>query len=295
MSTDLVKPDPNVSLEEFDYGDDAGKGFENQTRADVTIPWMKLAQAMTPEITKELIPDLKPGMWFNSVTQQVYPRDKGFLFVPALTKSVFAKWTPRKGEGSDGKSKFYGLLEPDDEVVMNAIKNGTFGNYRTTIVQRDPETERDEEVVVALVDTRYVYGVVCSEDGLAEGMAAISFTRTKIRPFKAWNSRMSNFRLRTPRGMTQVPMFSHLTRISADKDFNEKKQEYWVPKFSSFDPRGLKESLLKLNDERYLLGRQCYEQMNAGAIKVNYENAEGEVETDGEEDSGGKKSSGAFM
>ena len=42
------------------YGDHAGKGFQNQTQADIAMPFLNLLQAMSPEIDD--VPGAKAGM-----------------------------------------------------------------------------------------------------------------------------------------------------------------------------------------------------------------------------------------
>lgn len=251
MSTEIQKNGP-MNLAEFDYGDDADKGFENQTNKDISTPFMKLLQGLSPELEK--IDGAKPGMWFNSVTQQLYTREEGFLFVPSTTQHKVGVWTPRdKGGG------FHGHMEIDDPKFLAAKERATaFGKYK------DEEGNQ-------LVECFYIYGVLCTEDGYPESPIIVTCSSTKIKAYRGWNSRVSQFRLvNKEKGTSQrPPIFSHLTRVTATKEKND-KGEFYVPKFASADARGLSFSLLKRDDDRFVAAKMFCETINAGTAKVDY-------------------------
>lgn len=269
---ELTVIDPNSALEVFDYGEDAGGGFENQTNKDLQLPWLKLLQGLSPEVTKSTVDGAKPGLWMNTVTKEVYPRDKGFLFVWATTSHKFGIWTPRKEGGG-----FHGHLEIDDPRVLKAVENAEeFGQYK------DPADPTKQ-----LVECHYVFGVLCDEDGYAQGMAVIPFKGTAIKPYRSFNTRLDGFRLRAPgRKPQKPPLYAHLTRITSEEAKN-KKGEFYIPKFQSYDPRGLLWSLLKQDDERFQLAKTCCEQQNEGKLKVDYEKS-------GADDESGATGSGDF-
>lgn len=259
-----------TDLAELDYGEDSGRGFENQDGSDSSLPFMKLLQAGSPDLEK--LDKAKPGMWLDTATQQLYDREEGFLFVPGTTRHVFAEWVPREMGGG-----FRGHHEIDSKTVTEAIVrakegNAKFGKYRT------PDGNQ-------LTETFYVYGALCTVE-FAVSPAVIAFTSTKIKHYKQWNTRLRGLTIPTSRGLVRPPMFANLTRIASFKDKNN-LGEFYVPRISSADPRGMKESLLKPTDERFLLAKQVAEMVNANAANIDYAKQGGTEDAAG--DDGGDK------
>lgn len=244
------------ALVEFDYGEDAGAGFEHQTAADTSIPFIILLQAGSPQVKARTNPKALDGNMMNTVTEQCYDRDQGFLFVPATTRHLFAKWVPRDRGGG-----FRGHLQPEDPIVLQAVKDAVkFGKYQMT--------EGDE--LLQLSECFYVYGAVCDEDGNADGMALMAFTSTKIKAYKKWNSRLRG--LSIPRkGLPPVrpPLYGSLTRVVSLPEKNH-EGDYNVFGLKAGDPRGLLQSLLRPDDPRFLMAKACKELVDAGVAKVDF-------------------------
>lgn len=249
---ELQKVEPAGEIMIPDYGEDAGKGFEYQTSADAALPFIVLCQPNTPMVVNRQF-GLQPGDFFNTVTEQTWAMDEGLLFVPATTRHYYAKWVPRvEGGGAGG---FRGHLEIDDPIVERAIKDSKqFGKYFI-------DDERDGKL--QLRETFYVYGVTCSEDGKAEGMAIMAFWSTKIRSYKAWQSRMK------PYVAKRVPMFAHLTRITSTMQKND-QGTFFVQSIRSGDPRGMAASLLTREDERYQMAKVLGEMVASGTAKTDF-------------------------
>lgn len=251
--TEMTTTGP-TSIAVHDYGADEAAGYENQTSRDTKIPFVVLLQALSPQVTQETVDGAKPGMWYNAVTEQLWSRENGFLFLPATTENKVGIWTPRDAGGG-----FHGHMDVDDPQFLAAMKKSQkFGKYY------DADGNQ-------LVDTFYVYGVICSEEGEPETAACIACSSTKITPYKRWQTRLQQLRIRKADGTLQrPPLYAHLTRISSYMDSNDKKQDYYVPKFSSADPRGLKESLLSPDDDRFLAAKSLYEMIRSGMAKVDF-------------------------
>lgn len=250
------------SIQKYDYGDDAGKGFENQTNADGSMPFVILCQPGTPMVVAGKH-DLRAGDFFNTVTEQVWKKENGLLFVPSTTRHKFAKWVPRDEAGGSGG--FRGHLEPDDPIVLRAIdESKKFGEYWMT---------SDDGERLQLRDTFYVFGVICNEDRTPDSMAIIAFWATKIRSYRNWQARLRPYQAKG------VPMFAHLTRIMSDLTKND-SGTFYVPTVKSGDPRGMEHSLLSTSDEAYQMAKTCYQLVNTDAAKVDYsKQGQGEAES----------------
>ncbi len=263
--TAITAPEKNTAMAVFDYGDDAGKGFENQTKADMSIPFINQLQALSPLVATE---KARPGDYFNTVTEKIYARDKGFLFVPGGTRRAYAEWVPRNDDGAApaGGGGYRGEHAVDSKIVADAIKASVkFGKFFTP----------DGNV---LRDTFYVYGALCDEDG-TNTMAIMPFWSTKIKPYRAWMTRLRQMTLRDEAGNTilgpdgkpaRPPAYAHLTRITSVQTQNTNKQMYYVPVITSSDPRGLQWSLLARTDERFQMAKECKMLFESGAAQVDY-------------------------
>lgn len=272
-TTALVPPPTNTGLAVFDYGEDLGKGYENQTKADMAIPFINQLQALSPLVVQE---KAKAGDYFNTVTQEIFPRDKGFLLVPGGTRRAFAKWVPKKNrDGTDNKtsgSGYRGEYAVESPEVAKAVKESIkFGVYY------------DDDGLI-LRDTRYVYGALCSESGV-HTMAIMPFWSTKIKPYQAWMTRMRQFTLQDAEGKTimgpdnrpaRPPIYSHLTRITSFHTPNSNQEWYYIPEIKSADPRGLAYSLIGPSDERFQMAKDCKMLFESGEAKVDYSQAQPE-------------------
>jgi len=251
-STAIVKEEEK-NLAVYDYGDDAGSGYEHQTKADTSIPFIVLLQAMSPKVVEG---DAKAGHWLNTATEEVYEE---FYFVPATTRHFFAEWTPRDQGGG-----FHGHYEVSDPVVAEAIKNATtFGKNKL-----DNGNE--------LVETFYVHGILCDKDGDPVSMAVVGFKSTAIRSYKTWNTRMKQFMAGKP---GRPPLYAHLSLFKSESKKND-KGVFYVPKVAPANG-GIKDSLLAPDDPRFLLAKSCKELVDSGDARIdpNQQSQDGEAET----------------
>ncbi len=281
-TTAMTPPPETTAIASFDYGDDAGKGFENQTKADMSIPFINLLQALSPLVATE---KAKPGQWVNTVTEQIWDREKGFLFVAGGTRRAYTEWVPRNNPDgtpvqNQGGGGYRGEHAVESKIVADAIKQSKkFGKFYTP----------DGNI---LSDTFYVYGAICGEDGTAQSMAVIPFTATKIKPYRTWMTRLRQLTLQDQYGKTILdgdrkplhpPLYAHLTRITSAQTQNSNKQMYYVPVITSGDQRGLIQSLLPPTDERFQLAKECKLLFESGNAKVDY-SKQGGGDDDGDDE-----------
>lgn len=242
----------------IDYGDDAGKGFENQTRADITIPFLSVLQPLSPEVTN--MEDAKPGMLFNTVTEELVDGKTGLVFVPAITNHIFVEWKPRETGGG-----FIGIHQVDSDVVKAAREASTsFGDYKT------PNGNK-------LQETFYVYGVLSDEDQQPIGPVVIAFTSTKISVYKRWNTKVNMFTVKTPGGAkVRPPLFAHQVRITSVKEKNNKGE------FFNFDLQpavngSVAESLLPPGAPLLEAAKELREMVAAGLAKPSHDTVTSEA------------------
>lgn len=197
--TQVVKKDaalPSVP----DYGQDAGTGFEGTKGSDLSIPFLAILQSNSPQVEEGTVEGAKPGMLFNTVTGELIDGAEGFVFLPVHKEHAYVEWVPRtKGGG------FVALHDPDDQLIRDAkaASDQTFG--------RIPLDNGNE-----LTETHYVYGLILDADGGSTvSFGVISFTSTKIKPYRDWFTSMYTLKGRPP-------LFANRARIKTTKQKNEK-------------------------------------------------------------------------
>lgn len=197
----------------LDYGDDVGGGFENQTREDIAIPFLTILQALSPQVAKSTVEGAKPGMLFNTVTEEITEAEDGIIFVPSITEHVFVEWVPRKEGGG-----FVALHALDSEAVAKAKdESEEFGKLKI---------DREGGGLNDLVETFYVYGAVLDEDLEPDSMAVIAFTSSKIKIYKRWNTSLRMFTIKTETGKVRPPLFAHTVRVSTKGESNSEGDFY---------------------------------------------------------------------
>jgi hypothetical protein len=239
----------NTALEVVpDYGEDAGAGFEDISKGELLVPWLALLQSLSPIVVEE---KAKSGQFLNTATGHLWERETGLLFVPALRKHYWAEWVPRNEGGG-----FRGHHEGGSREVLTSKK--------------DPERfgRRVLENGNHLVETYYVYGLVCNEDGSIDTPIGIAFSSTKIKPYRGWLSKLHMF------GKNKIPLYANLVRITAKLEKND-KGTFYVPVLSPAVDGNLAKSLLPQSDERYQQAKAFAAQIESGDAKIdpNQQNA----------------------
>jgi len=144
------------------------EGFEDVNSQTMAIPFIKLAQDLTPQVKKtkpEYIEGLDVGQFFNSVTGDIY----GSTFDVIIVKfeRIYIEWLPDRGG-------FVGYHSP--EVAESMAQDHTFGKWKTA----------DGNDLVEY----YAYYVLISGRE-EEGPLIMSLTSTAIKTAKMLNRMMT--------------------------------------------------------------------------------------------------------
>lgn len=207
MARSVVKKKDQVPAE-YDYSADAGAGFEDTERDELSIPFLKVLQKMSPEL--EEVPKAKAGMMFNSVTEELFDGEVGVAFVPCHRTHRVNEWIPRDSGGG-----LVDMHDPDADVVKKARAECKFNELRT------PDGND-------LIDTYDVWGLVLKEDGTYDHVI-LSFTSTKIKIYRKWYTRMKSIRARRADGSAYTPpMWANVWRIRTVQEENQQGRYYNV-------------------------------------------------------------------
>lgn len=179
-----------------DYIKQAARGSENVDMQDLVIPRIELVQALSPCIEEgnaQYIEGAKPGMFYNSVTRELY--GPSVIVCPAFFKKQYLCWRDRKTGGGFGGA-FDSMAEAQDRIA-----------------QEDMRSQDDWEAVETAIQIVLVYNPETQD--MSE--AVISMARTKMKVSRQWNS------LIRVNGMDR---FSRIYEIFGVDEENSQNQSY---------------------------------------------------------------------
>ncbi len=181
----------------YDYGDDSGAGFEGTKSSDLSVPFLAILQSNSPQVIDKDPEGCESGMLFNTVTRQIWEGEgasaEGVPFIPVHKEQVYVEWVPHDEGGG-----MVQIHDPNGEVVRLAIEandGNAFGKLQC------PDSRDDAQVghMNDLVQTFYVYGLFLDTDGVSTiGFGVLSFTSTKIKPYKDWITAMYTLKGKPP-------------------------------------------------------------------------------------------------
>ena len=309
--TSMTPPQETQAIEVFDYGDDAGQGFENQDMSDRKLPIIELLQSNSPEVA-ESKGKVWAGMFRNTVTgecmEEVY-------FVPAITDTCWTEWVPRDDGGG-----FRGRHPKDSKIVAAAIARNDGRPIGKLPVPQPPDPKTGKpQPTHELVESREIYVILYSKEGDVLGFAMIPFTSTKIKIYKAWNSAIGGFAptfygVKDASGQPQgqfpfaetaekkaaaiggtvypikfapgkMPIYSHRVKMTSESE-TKGTNTYQIPVLSPAEGGDeLKKSILPKNDPRYVAAKALHDDVLAGLAdlaKAAYETTKQDPGTDPE-------------
>lgn len=195
---DITPAASGGALTSFSYGDMAGAGFDGMDADDQIVPFVRMLQALSPEVAKksERIEGAKAGMFINTATKDVF---ESFYFVPVSTRQVYVEWRSREDGGG-----IVAQHEVRSDVVANARAKATkFNDLRTA--------DGNE-----LIQTYYVAGLMLdSADDVDGTPVMLSFTSSGIKAYKQGIGGLMKFSRNTP-------LFAHRLLIQSSEMENDR-------------------------------------------------------------------------
>lgn len=193
-----------------DYAENEGEGFENANADDYRIPYLQIAQALSPQVDKDddrLIEGLELGQMFDTVEGNIY---EGIDFVPCYFDHAHIEWIP-----TDMGGGFVGRHELSANMLALTERNDN---------NRDMLPNGNE-----IMDTRYLYGLIVDrETGLTKAIL-VSFARTNTKPCKTLMTVANNLRLQLPDGKSvHPPLYSHIYKLGTAKQTSKSGKKYYT-------------------------------------------------------------------
>jgi hypothetical protein len=214
---------------------DAGLGFENVSANDVAIPYLKVLQALSPElrgVTK--VAGAEEGLIINTVTGVLM---KEIRVIPCAFKKSYVEWTPREAGG--------GLVKEwtEDKILEKTKKN-----------------ERNQDVLAngnLIVTTAYHYVLILSEGGFERALIAMS--STQLKKSRRWLGQMMALQVKVGDKSFTPPPFSHSYHLGTGMETKDTNSWYgWLINDPSMvQDRGIYDAAKKFGQD-----------VTAGIVKV---------------------------
>lgn len=206
MSKEMIEKQNTAVALASQFEEDAGSGFENADSNAYAIPFLTILQSMSPQCKKSdgaYIKGAEEGMFYNSVSQEIFDGLAGVTVIPCYFKRSFIKWAPRdSGGGFKGE-----LMASDPQVSAGRLdKDGRLIDNEGNL----------------LADTRTHYVLVVDKDGGYQP-SVISLASSQIKKSRQWMSKMNGIKMQRADGSHYTPaMFSHQYRITTTPESNDK-------------------------------------------------------------------------
>jgi hypothetical protein len=243
---EVKKVEPAGVPGHYDYGEDAGVGYEGMTSDDYAIPFVTILQTNSPEVEDNDPKGAKPGLLFNKATRELY---ESIVFQPCHRERTIVEWVPRDDGGG-----LVGFHDVNSDLYKDAVLAAKNGGYGRVLAPNGNH----------LVNTVYIYGQLLDEAGAnVIAWAVLTFSSTRFKPLKNFNSATRQLYGKPPPWATRVV-------ISTFRDENK------YGKFYNFRMSPLKdtwlESLINPSEEKALLiaGKDFRDMVLEGKARADF-------------------------
>ena len=188
----------------------AGGGLEEVTSEDVQIPFLRVLQALSPQIKKSdpaFIKGSEQGGIFNTVTKKFWNGDDGVIVIPTYFQKKLLEFVPRsEGGGFVGEINPKNLPKIVKENGMEMLENGN-----------------------ELVRTAQHYVKIVHDDGTLEN-AIVDMKKTQLKKSREWVSIMGMFKYPKEAGQNLVgktmDSWYNMFRLTTVEESNDKGSWY---------------------------------------------------------------------
>jgi len=184
------------------FEEDIGLGLEEVTSSDMQIPFLRIIQALSPQLKKSdpaFIEGASQGDIFNTVTNKVWPADEGVKVLPVHFAQKMLEFVPRSAGGG-----FVAELSPESPDVRQAVRDQDTG---MEILPSGNE----------LVRTAQHYVKIVHEDGSLES-AIVDMKKTQLKVSRKWITLIA---MQKHEGAT-LPSFANMYNLKSTEDGNDK-------------------------------------------------------------------------
>ena len=198
----------------------AGKGLENITSEDITIPRLAIIQSNSPQRKKKdekYIEGADEGDIFNTVTGEIYKEP--LTVIPCAYRKSYVEWIPREKGG--GFVQAYDM-RPSATITDPATKKSSLKNGNQ------------------LVDTAEHYIVIRKEDDTYES-AVLTMTSSNLTVSRKWNTLLKMKKINVKGQTIDPPSFMYEFTLSTVEATNDQGtwQKYKIEEIGQLDKKHL--------------------------------------------------------
>ena len=235
----------SINIEQF-----ADEGFDNVDSKSLALPFLKVLGQLSPQVTQgdsQFIEAARPGMIYNTVTNELYNGADGISVIPCFYKLEYIEWKDRD-KGAVAPVNVY----PADSDIMSKTTRGEDGKDRL------PNGNYVEE-------TASHYVMVVEED--KSSTALITMKSTQRKKSKKWNSMMMSLRNKRKdgKGFFRPAPFTQTYKLKTVLEKNNLGSWYgW--EIEHIGQVGSEETIKAAFD--------FYESCKKGSVRANHKNEE---------------------
>tara|TARA_R110000824_G_scaffold231464_1_gene419336 strand:+ start:6879 stop:7661 length:783 start_codon:yes stop_codon:yes gene_type:complete len=174
---------------------DAGAGQEDITAADVSIPFLRILQQMSPQCIRskgEYIEGAQAGQIFNTVTGELWPEDDGPIIIPCSYNFKYILWADRSSKTAEG-------------IQATFVR----GQDLPPTTKDDRGRDITEEGHV-LTPTSEFFVLIFNPETNAFEQAVMSLSSTQLTPGKKWAALIKQQVQQTAEGPKPAALFSRM-------------------------------------------------------------------------------------
>ena len=184
---------------------DAGDGSQSVTNEDMAIPFLRILQKMSPQLSKRdnaYIKGAEEGCIINTVTGELWEPDDGVVVVNCCFNFKIIEWKPRDSGGGFIKS----YTRDVDELPMHEK------NDKGKLITHDGNI---------LEDTAEHYILLVDEANGTFEQALVAMSSTQLKHSRKWNSLIGQKMLSTESGVIQAPRYGYKYRLKTGQESND--------------------------------------------------------------------------
>jgi hypothetical protein len=244
-----------VAVSTIDIAEDRGNDF---TTKDLSIPFLRILQAMSPQVKKRegsYVQGAEPGMFYNTATGALYSGETGVLFVPAHYERRITQWKPRGAGG--GLVRDHG----SNEAILAQSQRNDKG--------KEVLSNGDE-----LVTSGMYYGFIL--DGNDCTPAVLSLNGTQLKKARKWNNVIDALRVsdpKNPSGRFNPAMFYSTFLLTTVSESNDKGSWFGVSVARHGNTLDLPNG-----QDIYLQARDLRKSVKEGAVRAAVDTPEAALE-----------------
>lgn len=255
----VAKAKSNALSTAIDFSADVGAGLQNVDQDSLAIPFLTVLHFQSPQVIKgnaDYVEGAESGMFFNSVTKELFDGESGVRFIQCDYTRRFVQWGSRNSGGG-----YKGDYSVDEAADMEQA--GTVVKHEMKLMYPINDTgEISDKKSDVLVDTRNHLGLMYSEASEEWQPCWMPMKSTNIKHSKALVTALNNIKRQDASGKKVTPpTFLTECLLTSAPESNDEGDWFSIRPALVGDVESA---------ELYHQGKSFYESMQKGEAKVNY-------------------------